>query len=83
MQSYGIITCFTVFFFSETEEYFTVETSVFNMAVITASGNTHHDEQLPTTSSSTPELRKQPPPHLPTACKKATKTKKTKTKVTS
>ena len=65
-------------FFSETEEHFTIKTAVSNMAAISASCNTHHDEQLSMTSSSTPELWIQPPPQLTPACKKATKTKKTK-----
>ena len=63
---------------SETEEHFTVETAISNMTAVPAKGNTHHDKQLPSTSSSTSELRKQPPPQLTTVCKKATKTKKTK-----
>ena len=78
VQCYKMITCLSISFFNETKEHFTVETAISNMAAITASGNTHHDEHLPTTSLSTPELQKQPPPHLTTACKKATKTKKTK-----
>ena len=65
-------------FFTESEEHFTVETVVSNMAAITASCNTHHDKQLPTTSSSTSELRIQTPPQFTTSCKKETKTKKTK-----
>ena len=75
VQCYRMITCFTVFFFSETEEHFTAETAVSNMAALTASCNTHHDK-LSATSSSTPKLRIQPQPQLTTACKKATKTKK-------
>ena len=47
------------------------------MAAITASGNTHHDKQLPTTSSSTPELQKQPPPQL-TSVLKSNKNKENK-----